>query len=44
MGDGAGQEARSQAGQILWISDVQVQDAPGNFIKSIGKFTLYLIK
>ena len=44
MGDGAGQEARSQAGQILWLFDVQVQDAPGNFINSIEKFTLYLTK
>ena len=44
MGYGAGQETRSQAGQILWVSDVQVQDAPGNFIKSIGKFALYLTK
>ena len=44
MGDGAGQETRGQAGQILWVSYVQVQDAPGKFIKTIEKFALYLTK
>ena len=44
MGNGAGQETRGQAGQILWVPDIQVQDAPGNIIKSIEKFALYLTK
>ena len=42
MGDGAGQETRSQTGQVLWVFDVQVQDAPGYLTNSVGKFALYL--
>ena len=41
MGDGARQEIRGQAGQILWVFDIQVQDAPGDITKSIGKFATY---
>ena len=40
MGDGADQKTRSKAGQILWVSDIQVQDAPGQFTRSIRKFAI----
>ena len=42
LGDGAGQETRSQVGQILWVSYFQVQDAPGYFTRSTIKFALHL--
>ena len=42
MGDGADQETRSQTGQILWVFNVQVQDAPGYFTRSTIEFALYL--
>ena len=44
MGDGADQKTRSKAGQILWVSDIQVQDASDDFKRSIKKFALYLTK
>ena len=31
LGDGAGQETRSQVGQILWVSYFQVQESPDDF-------------